>query len=136
MRRLNRRGKVQGSRRGGSGNRSRFRKLMLEQCEDRRLFAVNAFDDSYQTAVNNSLWVNSPGILANDQRDELEPYAIFLDNPVHGSLSPNSDGSFNYTPDWDFKGRDSFVYRAIDGYTWDEATVRITVDGRPQPIED
>ena len=32
-----------------------------------------------------------------------------------GSLTLNADGSFNYTPDVDFVGTDSFSYRAGDG---------------------
>ena len=47
---------------------------------------------------------------------------------AHGQLTLNPDGSFNYTPDADFNGSDSFVYRANDGSTdSNEVTVVINV---------
>src|SRR6185369_9445067 len=48
--------------------------------------------------------------------------------PAHGTLTPNSDGSFSYTPEADYNGADSFTYQASDGQTNSEtATVTINV---------
>ncbi len=35
--------------------------------------------------------------------------------PAHGSVTMNPDGTFTYTPDPDFNGTDSFVYSICDG---------------------
>src|SRR5206468_284725 len=50
--------------------------------------------------------------------------------PLNGTLAPNSDGSFIYTPAASFKGTDSFTYKANDGQLESNvATVTITVTG-------
>ncbi|MFO7725999.1 MAG: Ig-like domain-containing protein, partial [Oceanipulchritudo sp.] len=41
--------------------------------------------------------------------------AILVDDVDHGTLSLNSDGSFDYDNDPDFVGTDSFTYRPNDG---------------------
>jgi hypothetical protein len=49
--------------------------------------------------------------------------------PPNGSLLNNGDGSFDYTPNPDFNGPDSFVYEICDtGSLCNTATVSITVD--------
>src|SRR6185369_4438468 len=52
----------------------------------------------------------------------------------HGSLTLNSDGSFDYTPDSNYNGTDSFTYKANDGTddSASPATVTITVN----PVND
>jgi VCBS repeat-containing protein len=35
--------------------------------------------------------------------------------PAHGVLVQNNDGSYNYTPDANYNGADSFTYKANDG---------------------
>jgi gliding motility-associated-like protein len=50
------------------------------------------------------------------------------DQPANGSVSMNQDGTFTYTPDPDFNGTDSFVYKVCDGDgDCAEATVTVTV---------
>ena len=51
--------------------------------------------------------------------------------PENGTLVLNEDGTFDYTPDTDFVGTDSFVYSVCDDGTpeaCDEATVILTVN--------
>ena len=54
-------------------------------------------------------------------------------DPANGAVVNNGDGSFDYTPDTDFFGPDSFVYEICDtDGVCDTATVDITVD----PVND
>lgn len=54
------------------------------------------------------------GLLANEERDgDLE--VIVFRGPEHGEIAVNSDGSFEYTPEEEFEGVDSILYRTTDG---------------------
>jgi VCBS repeat-containing protein len=72
-----------------------------------------ANDDSYETVTGVLLDVAAPGVLENDvllDPDEVVSILI-LDEPQHGTLSMNNDGSFTYTPDAGFMGTDTFRYQ-------------------------
>ena len=72
-----------------------------------------ANDDSYETVTGVLLDVAAPGVLDNDvllDPDEVVSITI-LDEPQHGTLSMNDDGSFTYTPDAGFMGTDTFRYQ-------------------------
>ena len=89
-------------------------------------------DDEYSFAENTILNIDvSGGVLANDFDPDLDAIQALLFTDVsNGSLNLNTDGSFIYTPNQDFSGIDSFVYRASDGLRQsDLATVLITVTG-------
>jgi VCBS repeat-containing protein len=56
------------------------------------------------------------GVLANDADPRGNPLkAVLGASPTHGTLTLNADGSFSYTPARNYKGSDSFTYRASDG---------------------
>ena len=90
-----------------------------------------ANNNQYQVDENTSLNVNSSeGVLANDTDIENDVLTAVLQNqPAHGTLTLNPDGSFVYTPNTDYTGPDSFTYVANDG-TADSniATVSIQVN--------
>ena len=94
-----------------------------------------ALDDGvYSATEDGALNVGAPGVLANDtdpEGDSLEARPLSTGgDPLHGSVTINLDGSFDYTPDPDYSGDDSFDYRACDPYNvCDVATVSITVLG-------
>ncbi|PYR66687.1 MAG: hypothetical protein DMF88_15440 [Acidobacteria bacterium] len=90
--------------------------------------------DSYSTDEDTALTVAAPGVLANDTDLEGDPLtAALVSGPSHGTLTPNPDGSFAYTPAADFNGTDSFTYKASDGTALSgETTVTITVN----PVND
>ncbi|HEU4836815.1 MAG TPA: tandem-95 repeat protein [Pyrinomonadaceae bacterium] len=97
-----------------------------------------ATNDSYQTDEDTPLVVNAAsGVLANDT-DVDTPHAsltaILVSGPTNAqSFTLNSDGSFNYTPNANFFGADSFTYKANDGFLDSNvATVSITIN----PIND
>ena len=92
-----------------------------------------AVDDSYNTPYETALNVNAvSGVLSNDYDDNGDGLTVSLDTNVsHGSLTLNTNGSFDYTPDGGFNGDDSFVYVASDGVLTDTAVVTITVASSP-----
>jgi len=95
-----------------------------------------ANNDSYSTVKNTALNVSAPGVLANDTDTDSDPLTAVLDSGVtSGSLSLNTNGSFNYTPNTGFTGQDTFTYFAHDGTdpSATAATVTITVNDTTPP---
>jgi VCBS repeat-containing protein len=75
-----------------------------------------ANDDSYNTTEDTMLNIAASGVLTNDTDVEGDGFTAVLDtSTLSGTLSLNGDGSFDYTPDADFCGTDSFTYHANDG---------------------
>ena len=74
-------------------------------------------------------------ILLNDTDAEGAALtAIRVRDPASGTLNLNSDGTFVYTPNPNFSGLDTFVYRANDGsHSSEPATVTITVNPDNDP---
>ena len=72
-------------------------------------------------------------VLANDSDPEGSALtAILVSGPSNGTLTLNSDGTFNYAPNAGFSGTDSFTYKANDGILDSNvATVTITVTAVP-----
>ncbi|HEX6710956.1 MAG TPA: Ig-like domain-containing protein, partial [Rubrobacter sp.] len=83
----------------------------------------------YQVPEDGTLSRQAPGVLMNDiEADGMMLFATKVTDPEHGTLNLNPDGSFEYTPDQDFNGEDSFVYRAEDRKgRGDNGTVTISV---------
>jgi VCBS repeat-containing protein len=86
-------------------------------------------NDSYAVDEDVTLVVTASGVLVNDSDDDGDTLtAVLVAGPTNGSLTLNSDGSFEYSPNANYHGADSFTYRANDG---EEAgnlvTVNITV---------
>ncbi|MEP0984745.1 Ig-like domain-containing protein [Ekhidna sp.] len=90
--------------------------------------APNAEADSYSfdKGSDNSISAIN-GVLANDSDPEDDVLmAILIDGVSNGSLTLNTDGSFNYTHDDSETTTDSFSYKATDG-TDDSDTVIVTL---------
>jgi hypothetical protein len=66
-----------------------------------------AEDDLYTTPFNTAL--NSQAVSGNDDYPAGSGFAL-VTPPAQGTLTFNSDGTFNYTPATDFSGVVSFVY--------------------------
>lgn len=89
-----------------------------------------AVDDRYEAARDTTLDVQSPGVLSNDQEPLDRPMtAVAVEQPAHGKLDLNSDGSFRYTPAKGFSGIDTFTYKARSDRDSNVATVTIAVRG-------
>lgn len=98
--------------------------------------APTAVADIYATDEDQPLVVEAPGVLGNDtDPDGDELTAIAVGRPADGDVTLNPDGSFTYTPDQDFSGEDTFVYKVNDG-TVDSnlTTVTIAVDAAPPAV--
>jgi hypothetical protein len=88
-----------------------------------------AANDAYSTALNTTLPVAAPGVLANDNTNGGGAMtAQLVSNVANGTLTLNADGGFTYTPTAGFSGSDTFTYRAVNSIgNSNVATVTITV---------
>jgi VCBS repeat-containing protein len=90
-----------------------------------------AVNDAYSTNEDTPLTVSAPGVLGNDTDvDSPSLTAVLVSGPSNAlSFTLNANGSFNYTPNPNFNGTDSFTYQANDGsLNSNVATVTITVN--------
>jgi hypothetical protein len=86
--------------------------------------------DTYTTMRNHALTITpTAGVLTNDADADGDALTVMLANgPIHGSLTLEANGAFNYVPMSDFTGTDTFNYHATDGAsTSSPVTVIITV---------
>ncbi|HEY9089439.1 MAG TPA: Ig-like domain-containing protein [Anaerolineaceae bacterium] len=88
-----------------------------------------ANDDTYYTAEDSSLIVVEDSVMDNDNDVEGTALQAALANPTtHGSITLYENGTFNYTPNANFFGTDTFTYTVTDGgLVSEEATVNINV---------
>ncbi len=93
-------------------------------------------DPGYSTIVNQPLSVPAPGVLGNDSDPDNDPIsASIVTSTTHGSLTFNSNGSFDYQPFAGFVGIDSFTYQVTDGFDISQvATATITVGAVPPTV--
>ena len=93
-----------------------------------------AMDDTFVTDEDTPLNVVTQSILDND--DDVDDALVItqLSGTSNGTLTLNPDGTFEYVPDANFFGTDSFTYQLEDpgGATSAVATVTITVN----PVND
>jgi VCBS repeat-containing protein len=114
-----------------ANRRNAARRLRMESLEGRSLLAVVASNDVYAAVEDTPLVVAAPGVLDNDANSNDDGLsAILVDNPAHGTLSLNSDGSFSYTPNVNFFGTDTFTYQASDGQA-DSNIAAVTINVTP-----
>jgi len=93
--------------------------------------APGAVSDTGAVAEDGQLVKNAAsGVLANDTDvDDDALIAVKVADPAHGTVTLNADGSYEYAPEADFNGTDSFTYKAKDpgGAYSGVVTVTITV---------
>ena len=96
---------------------------------------AQAVKDEYTTFNDSTLTVDDKkGVLANDKYPDgvtkgME--AVVAQDPAHGTLTLNKDGSFKYVPEEGFEGVDYFGYYAVVNGTKSKATIAtITVEKR------
>ncbi len=96
-------------------------------------------NDSYETLENTVLTTTAAnGVLSNDSSaggDTLT--ASLAGKPTNGTLVFNSDGSFTYTPNNNYYGKDTFTYKAYDGFAYSRVTtVTLKIDAPPVATND
>ncbi|WP_295129274.1 Ig-like domain-containing protein [uncultured Chitinophaga sp.] len=88
-------------------------------------------DDAYTVGEDRVLTIATPGVLFNDVDIDNDPMtASVVRLPLYGTLALNTNGSFTYTPNANYNGLDTFIYRACDNGTpslCDTAIVVLTV---------
>lgn len=87
--------------------------------------------DSFAVTEDVPLIQSAPGVLGNDtdpSNDPLEVLFPLVAEPTNGTLTLQADGSFEYIPDPNFYGTDSFEYMVTDGNgSVDTAVVTLTI---------
>ncbi len=95
-----------------------------------------ALTDSFSVQEDNALGVEAPGVLGNDFNPKGDPASLdvsLVSGVSDGTLSLARDGSFEYEPNPDYNGSDSFIYEATDADgASDTSMVHVTV----QPVND
>ena len=99
---------------------------------------VEVVDDSDPVASDNTFRTNIDTVLhgdvsLNDTRstDGSNSWVI-VDDPTHGSMTLETDGTFAYTPDPSYFGEDNLTYKITDDHGESNiAHVRIIVRGNP-----
>jgi VCBS repeat-containing protein len=90
--------------------------------------AMKAADDSFTTDEDTPVVLD---LLANDSDAQGDSCtAVIVDGPENGTLALNDDGTFTYTPNADFFGKDSFTYKASDG-TLDSNLATVALEVAP-----
>jgi VCBS repeat-containing protein len=103
-----------------------------------------AVRDEYEVDEDEVLTVSDPalGVLGNDTDLDGSPIFVHDEDPFTPGIQPvrttqfgtlvlNLDGTFVYTPDLDFYGTDTFVYRAIDTRLVSNAPTTVTITVHP-----
>jgi VCBS repeat-containing protein len=91
--------------------------------------APAATDDAGATVEDVLLSVGPPGVLGNDVDPDGDPIgATLVSGPGHAaSFVLRADGSYDYLPEADWSGTDTFTYQAGDG-ALASATATMTID--------
>jgi endoglucanase len=113
----------------------------INEMLQRSLGGPLAVADSYTATSGVTLAVSSSaGVLANDVdinngQSGIQMTAVLVASPSNGTLTLNSNGSFQYTSTASFSGIDTFRYRVYDGYvdSVNIATVTIQVNSSLVP---
>jgi Bacterial Ig domain len=93
--------------------------------------------DAYSAVADVEKSIVAPGVLGNDDDADGDDMAIdVVQEPAHGNLNEDDDGSFRYKADDGFGGTDTWRYRVSDGLAWSNTvtvTMTVTVPATPKP---
>lgn len=92
---------------------------------------ISANNDSYNATTNQQLVISqNEGVKQNDMPQDSS--VTIQNQPTHGVVTLNPDGSFTYTPNKDYVGQDTFTYALTDTHgNTTVATVTIAVNAVP-----
>jgi LPXTG-motif cell wall-anchored protein len=86
-----------------------------------------AQDDEYTTDKNTPIDITDYMDNDSDPDGDVITLVQRISDPENGIVTDNEDGSFTYTPNQDFVGRDCFDYQITDGELTDVASICITI---------
>jgi hypothetical protein len=91
--------------------------------------------DAYSAIADVEKSISAPGVLGNDDDADGDDMTVdVVEEPDHGNLNEDDDGSFRYKADQDFAGTDTWRYRVWDGIDWSNTvTVTMTVSAPATP---
>ena len=94
--------------------------------------------DAYNVAEDGTLSIDAAsGVLSNDADVENHNLTVVVDtNVTNGTLTLNGDGSFDYVPNADFNGDDTFTYLITDDGVPAETSAAVTVTITVDPVND
>ena len=98
---------------------------------DDTLCFISANNDNYNATTNQPLVISpNDGVKQNDMPQDSS--VTIQNQPPHGTVTLNPDGSFTYTPNKDYVGQDTFSYTLTDTHgNTAVATVTIAVSAVP-----
>ncbi|GLX70291.1 tandem-95 repeat protein [Paenibacillus glycanilyticus] len=70
------------------------------------------------------------GTVTGSDVDGTTPTYVIVDEPAHGTVILNPDGTYTYTPDPNYNGSDSFTFKATDGSA-DSAPAKVDITVNP-----
>ncbi len=90
-----------------------------------------AGDDALSGIEDGTITFSASDLLGNDNDVDGDTLTISsFEQPNHGTIVDNGDGTFTFTPDENWSGETDFTYTVSDGQGGtDTATVSVTVDG-------
>ncbi|MEL0633109.1 Ig-like domain-containing protein [Pseudoalteromonas carrageenovora] len=93
-----------------------------------------ALDNTYNIDSDGTLSITAPGLLANDSDIDLDTLTVDttpVASPTKGSITLNTDGSFEYIGSANMQGADSFQYRIVDAQDA-QAVANVTINAFDQ----
>lgn len=105
------------------------RTARIEGLEERTLLTAPVANPDLLYVVNEDATLNGSSVLNNDTDAENDIASAALDvGPTNAaSFTLNLDGTFNYTPNANFNGTDTFTYHAVDATAADSNTTTVTI---------
>ena len=115
---------------GNGGTDTATVNLTVNPVNDNPIALGDVFSVTEDTTLSgNVLADNGTGADSDVDGDALSVNTTPVSGPSNGVLTLNADGTFDYTPNEDFSGTDSFTYEISDGNGGtDTATVNITIN--------
>ena len=79
---------------------------------------------SYTLTQGSSIVIDFAGLIGDVDGDVL---TLSFNNPKQGALKKNADGTYTYTPKYEFTGTETFSYEVSDGKLTATASITLTV---------
>jgi gliding motility-associated-like protein len=87
---------------------------------------------------NSTTTTQTPVTIRVLDNDNVPPGSTVIKNtePAHGTVTLNPDGTFLYTPNPDFSGKDTFTYKLVNKDGLESDPVTVTVNVKPAGSDD